>query len=454
MIDMQDNTLSSSATTNENKILGSGSYGTVYRTGPQTVKKISNMIDHENYNLESPVIRELCFLSTFNHPHIRGMSSCSISNLKVTIHMPDGGIPLNEWVKSTQLDERLPHIPKIVAQICSVLSFLQSMNMSHGDLKPHNILIDSSHNIKVIDWGTCCYLPHAQHVNGCTEQFAAPELLNKPSRNGPEADIFSLGMVIRFLVYGILDTVRWIKWQCHQLKYVPILERYHNQSCFSFIRKCQSFLQADYRLRPTASKICEWKELESYKLKNQPIFNQTSEQMDKVIWKADSPFSYVRREKLIKRMCYIVNRFQCYESLVGSIQLLEEYFISKESTLDIEKLDLYGAACIMITTSILSICLHLQDLLNLFDPAISPTDFYVIMIDILQHFSYRVYRQSFTDTIHHISGKHIQTVLLQPNIMSLNHSQRLECYQSLIKAEIRNVLNDEISEKDEKIIKA
>jgi serine/threonine protein kinase len=421
------------------KQIGSGTYGSVYRIDANTVRKDCSIICNDLINIETATIREIVFLSTFSHPHIRGANLIEFNDLKVSIHMPEGGTPLDEWVKITSLAQRLPIIPRIVAQVCSVLSYLAKMNMCHGDLKPQNILINSNNDIKVIDWGAFSFFPQKQWTNGCTEQFAAPELLEKPAKNGPPADIFSLGMIIRFLVYGTIETMRWIKWNCHTHGKIDILNQRdwsNSRTDLNFIRKCQSFLEADPKSRSTAAEICGWKELANYKVKDPPIYNHSNGKMQKVIWTDNGLFSTSRRTEIIELICDTANRFKGKELIMPSIQLFEEYVLGEGSkSITESNIKLYAGACLMIASCLLDTSLMLNDFLRLIDPTASCISFYQIFIDILQHFSCEVYRIAFTDQLEHISMKHLKSLLSDPDIMMMDHSQRSEHYARSIARE-------------------
>lgn len=421
--------------------IGSGTYGNVYRIDSNTVRKDCSIVSEDLCNIETTTIREIVFLSTYSHPHIRGVNLIEFMDLKVSMYMPEGGVPLNEWVKNTTLTQRLVIIPRIVAQICSVLSYLESMDMSHGDLKPSNILINSDNDIKIIDWGACCYLPHRQTVNGCTEQFSAPELLDTPVRNGPPADIFSLGMIVRFLIYGTFETMRWIKWCCHSKGKVDILNSWEHGPGLDFVRKCQPFLSADYKSRPTAAEICDWKELESYKTKNSPSYKHSNGRLDTVVWTDSNLFSPDRRIKVVKLICMLATKFNCTESIMPSVQLFEEYAVSDGyRTMSESNINIYAGACLMIVSCLLNCSLHLVDFLKLINPNISCIKFYTILLDILEHFSCEVYRLAFTDKLERISVKHLQSLLLTPDIMNTNHEQRMELYTKLIADETKSLL--------------
>lgn len=78
-----------------------------------------------------------------------------------------------------------------------------------SDLKLENILLDESMNVKIIDFGfTRHFTPHQpskllETYCGSTA-YAAPEMIKGLKYSGPEADIWSLGVILYTLVCGYL----------------------------------------------------------------------------------------------------------------------------------------------------------------------------------------------------------------------------------------------------------
>jgi serine/threonine protein kinase len=72
------------------------------------------------------------------------------------------------------------------------------------DLKIENILITSTEQLKIIDFGLSnTYSPTQQLDTFCGSlYFAAPELLKAKEYTGPEVDIWSFGVVLYVLVCG------------------------------------------------------------------------------------------------------------------------------------------------------------------------------------------------------------------------------------------------------------
>ena len=102
----------------------------------------------------------------------------------------------------------------IYEQVLKAVAYLAGLAVpiSHGDIKPHNILVGSNDLVKLTDFGSSA-LPEEIYVrtreNGGTVLYSAPEFSDCVSRKGtfPEllrGDIYSLGVLLYQLVTGSL----------------------------------------------------------------------------------------------------------------------------------------------------------------------------------------------------------------------------------------------------------
>ncbi|CAO2628823.1 Sperm motility kinase 2B [Lemmus lemmus] len=92
----------------------------------------------------------------------------------------------------------------IFRQILSAVSYCHELGIVHRDLKPDNIMVDRNGKVKIIDFGLGTQVKPGQRLGFLcgTYSFGAPELLLGKLYDGPKIDIWTLGVVLYFMVVG------------------------------------------------------------------------------------------------------------------------------------------------------------------------------------------------------------------------------------------------------------
>ncbi len=109
-----------------------------------------------------------------------------------------------EYVKGRNLLEKhdysMGRLLRILPQISRALLSIHDKGYVHGDLKPDNILVDTSLRIKLIDFGFAA--PVGSSVNGVkgTVGYLAPEQHGGALK--PETDVFNFGATMYWLTTG------------------------------------------------------------------------------------------------------------------------------------------------------------------------------------------------------------------------------------------------------------
>lgn len=90
-----------------------------------------------------------------------------------------------------------PRLKNITKQLLKALGKLHSMNVIHCDVKPENILIsdEQKSEIKLIDFGSCCFSHETPTFYMQTRPYRAPELILGCEFNS-KIDMWSLGCVL------------------------------------------------------------------------------------------------------------------------------------------------------------------------------------------------------------------------------------------------------------------
>ncbi len=207
--------------------LGVGAEGVVYH-GRQValnkdvaVKLLRNKFIIRKGGIE--VVRKASNVAVnFNHPNVVKIFEFAEDNGRCFYSME---LLLGEDLLSKCIRKRrIKIIDAVKYGICisSALTALHSLGVLHGDIKPHNILIDKDKNLKLIDLG---WIPFSQdkplrnNDHGseeeteeskyndsnvfATPQYVAPELIKHQARM-PQSDIYAMSVTIYQLITGEL----------------------------------------------------------------------------------------------------------------------------------------------------------------------------------------------------------------------------------------------------------
>ena len=111
---------------------------------------------------------------------------------------------INNVVMTTGVDQpRLkPGLALAVVRECLAgLAALHREGIVHNDVKPSNIMLKRTGNVKLIDIGSAFELHNRPPGQPCTPAYAAPEVLQGVT-GSPQSDLASLGYVLLEMVSG------------------------------------------------------------------------------------------------------------------------------------------------------------------------------------------------------------------------------------------------------------
>ena len=153
------------------EILGSGAYGIVVsardsKTGQLVaIKKIEKAFDHSEYTKRT--LRELKILRLLDNENLLKIFSIQRPNSKeefaeIYVICELMETDLSSIIKSPQgLSD--DHVQLIIYQILRGLNYMHSARILHRDLKPRNVLVNSSCDVKICDFGLARPYTDEQH---------------------------------------------------------------------------------------------------------------------------------------------------------------------------------------------------------------------------------------------------------------------------------------------------
>ena len=278
------------------KILGRGSFGTVYLVKHKDLTryfamKVIKKSPSKNED-EDDLMNEIEILRKLDHPNI--LKITDFYSLKSEYNI------ITEYCQEGELFDEIkanaPYSEVMAAwymtQILSAVCYCHNMNILHRDLKPENILLvkkqkNGFHPIKIIDFGTAKVFKKekSEHLLIGSAYYIAPEVL---SRNYTElCDLWSCGVIMYILLTGRPpfngmneeEIMKKIKEGVYDMTRYPwgII----SDDAKDLIK---GLLQLDPKKRYTAKEALEHKWLKIEKTKTiQTVYNIKNRQLNKLI---------------------------------------------------------------------------------------------------------------------------------------------------------------------------
>lgn len=194
---------------NELTPLGEGTYGKVYkarcsRTGKDVAMK-KMKLDAEEEGIPSTAIREIALLKELSHENVVKLLDVFCSMKKLTLVFEFAELDLKKYMKSVSNSLTPVHVRSFTQQLCRGIEFCHSHRILHRDLKPQNLLISTSMQLKIADFGLArAYsVPVPKYTHEVvTVWYRAPEILLGSTLYSLPVDIWSIGCIMGEMATG------------------------------------------------------------------------------------------------------------------------------------------------------------------------------------------------------------------------------------------------------------
>lgn len=177
---------------------------------PTGIKVALKIIGRETISSQKHFMKFICHITLMKH-----IKHPFVTRLYEVIEAKDCYIIVIQYCENGTLEDLILHRKElsednariIFLEIAVAVEFLHNnVHVVHRDIKPQNILIDKNNFAHLADFGLSKSFAEGKAVFSTfcgTPSYLAPEILNEPQYSC-KADIWSLGVILYFMVYGHL----------------------------------------------------------------------------------------------------------------------------------------------------------------------------------------------------------------------------------------------------------
>jgi len=182
--------------------IGEGTYGTVFKAKNRETGEIVALkrvrLDDDDEGVPSSALREICLLKELKHKNIVALYDVLHSERKLTLVFEHCDQDLKKYFDSLNGEIDSDVVKALMYQLLRGLHYCHSHNILHRDLKPQNLLINKTGELKLADFGLArafgipvrCY--SAEVV---TLWYRPPDVLFGAKLYTPSIDMWSAGCI-------------------------------------------------------------------------------------------------------------------------------------------------------------------------------------------------------------------------------------------------------------------